>query len=235
MLNKKMSDLSVFGVQKAIENICGSDVKNTTVLRDGCLLIQTKNKKQADRLLKNKTFAGLTTVEVTEHGSLNTCKGFVICDAFKNLTTDEIVEGLKEYKVIKAEKQKFRKDDEWVESTTAILTFKANNFPQQIKIGYLVAKVRQYIPNPMRCSKCFKYGHTKKHCKSDTITCKDCGEENIDKHICKEVKCINCKEAHTATSKECPKYKEEYQIQKIRTVDRISYGEARRKLKLNNK
>ena len=41
--NKKMSDLSVFGVQKAIESICGSDVKNTTVLRDGSLLIQTKN------------------------------------------------------------------------------------------------------------------------------------------------------------------------------------------------
>ena len=65
-----MSDLSVFGVQKAIENICGSDVKNTTVLKDGSLLIQTKNRKQADKLLKNKTFAGITKVEVTEHESL---------------------------------------------------------------------------------------------------------------------------------------------------------------------
>ena len=30
-----MSDLSVFGVQKGIENISGSDVKNTTILKDG--------------------------------------------------------------------------------------------------------------------------------------------------------------------------------------------------------
>ena len=46
-ITKKMSDHSVFDVQKAIENICGSDVKNTTVLKHGSLLIQTKNRKQA--------------------------------------------------------------------------------------------------------------------------------------------------------------------------------------------
>ena len=108
-------------------------------MKEGSLLIQTKNREQADKLLKNKTFAGITKEEVTEHESLNTCRGFVICEAFKNLTTDEIIEGLKEYRVIKAEKQKYKKDDEWVDSTTVILTFKANNFPQQIKIGYLIA------------------------------------------------------------------------------------------------
>lgn len=227
----KMSELSVFGVQKAIETICGSDVAKTSVLKDGSLLVQTKSKKQADQLLKNKTFCGLTTVNVTEHEYLNSSKGFVVCEAFENLTTDEIVNGLKQYKVIKAEKQKTKKNDIWVDSSTVILTFKSNSFPSKIKIGYLSANVRQYVPNPMRCSKCYKYGHTKKYCKNEMETCRDCGENKSQEHVCVEIKCTNCKEKHPATSRDCPRYKEEHQIQKIRTVERISYGEARRKLK----
>lgn len=93
-------------------------------------------------------------------------------------------------------------------TNTYILNFNTPKPPTEIKIGYMIEKVEVYIPNPLRCHNCQKFGHHKERC-SRSPTCKDCGE--IGDHIdCKlPLKCANCKQNHAANSKECEIWKKE--------------------------
>ncbi|CAH2020374.1 unnamed protein product [Acanthoscelides obtectus] len=57
-----------------------------------------------------------------------------------------------------------------------------------------------------------------------------CGQPNHPGEPCNEhKKCINCEGQHAADSRECPRMKEEVAIQRVRTLEKISYLEAKRK------
>ena len=43
-------------------------------------------------------------------------------------------------------------------------------------------KVGQYIPNPLRCYKCQKYGHDEDNCGGREV-CGKCGQQNPDYRI----------------------------------------------------
>ncbi|CAH2019636.1 unnamed protein product [Acanthoscelides obtectus] len=58
-----------------------------------------------------------------------------------------------------------------------------------------------------------------------------CGQPNHPGEPCNEhKKCINCEGQHAADSRECPRMKEEVAIQRVRTLEKISYLEAKRKV-----
>ena len=56
-----------------------------------------------------------------------------------------------------------------------ILTFNSPTTPKEIKIGYINEKIETYIPNPLRCYKCQKFGHHGSVGNGHTI-CGKCGE-----------------------------------------------------------
>ena len=88
--------------------------------------------------------------------------------------------------------------------------------------------MEEYIPNPLRCINCFRYGHTKNHCKRQKI-CARCGQDSHETSSCNfQIQCVSCKGPHYATAKECPKWLEEKEIQKIKIQQRIPYPEARK-------
>lgn len=91
--------------------------------------------------------------------------------------------------------------------------------------------VRPYIPSPMRCYKCQKFGHTSQRCDGPSI-CGDCGKEQHDGLECSPPpKCVNCSGEHAPRSRQCPKYKQEKVIQEIKVINKLSYPEARRKFR----
>ncbi|GFV55556.1 uncharacterized protein TNCV_2573961 [Trichonephila clavipes] len=57
--------------------------------------------------------------------------------------------------------------------------------PTTIKAGYLNCKIRLYIPNPLRCFKCQRFGHSQTSC-CGQLTCSRCAstDENITKEKC---------------------------------------------------
>ena len=60
-------------------------------------------------------------------------------------------------------------------------------------------------------------------------------EDHTDYSDCKnEAKCINCQGGHSANDKSCPKWKEEKEIQRIKTERGISYTEAKKQLEIFN-
>jgi len=55
------------------------------------------------------------------------------------------------------------------------LLFNKPKPPQHITAGYLRVPVAVYVPNPLRCFNCQRFGHGKQHCKGQQ-TCVRCGD-----------------------------------------------------------
>lgn len=75
---QQISKLSVFGIQKALDTIV-SNLEKVQRLRNGTLLVLTKNKHQTDTLLKTTKLSSLAEIKVSEHSSLNSSQGTIYC------------------------------------------------------------------------------------------------------------------------------------------------------------
>jgi len=60
-------------------------------------------------------------------------------------------------------------------TNTVILTFASPQLPKHITAGYMRVPVDPYIPNPLRCFNCQKYGHSSRACKNPAA-CMKCGK-----------------------------------------------------------
>jgi len=111
-----------------------------------------------------------------------------------------------------------------------ILTFDTTILPKEIKVGYLNVPVEIYVPNPMRCFKCQRFGHHRNNCKHN-ITCARCSKADHDDKGCEEPPhCVNCSGDHTAFSKNCPKWLQEKEIQRLKCTLDITFNEARKQI-----
>ena len=119
-----------------------------------------------------------------------------------------------------------KKDTEKVPTNTLFLTFNTPDLPKEITVRYLKVKVPLFVPNPMRCFNCNKFGHTSQRCKV-AATCPGCGK---DKHEgqCEGPKlCSNCNGPHASSANDCTVWQKEKVIQRVRVEKRISFPEAR--------
>ncbi|GFV17016.1 RNA-directed DNA polymerase from mobile element jockey [Trichonephila clavipes] len=200
--NNAMSVKSPFTIYKALKGI-GGEPKSIKRLRSGDLLVETSSSTQTKSFLLAKTFLD-SPVNIIPRKSLNTYRG-VISEPYLLTTSEaEILEGFSNQGVIQPH-------------TTS------NN-----KRWYLNCKIRPYIPNPLRCFKCQRFGHSQTACRGQ-LTCSGCasvGHSSADCSLAQ--KCVNCSQPHPSDSKQCPKCKAEKEIQAIKTNRNISYLEARK-------
>ena len=88
-----------------------------------------------------------------------------------------------------------------IKTNTLILTFNTPKIPESLKVCYLNIPVSQFVPNPLRCYRCQKFGHVTSKCKHSE-TCARCSETGHKDKSCKKAfKCINCGECHAAYNK----------------------------------
>ncbi|GFX18330.1 RNA-directed DNA polymerase from mobile element jockey [Trichonephila clavipes] len=74
-------------------------------------------------------------------------------------------------------------------------------------------KIRPYVPNPLRCFKCQRFGHSQTACRGQ-LTCSRCaivGHPSTDCTL--EPKFVYCSQFHPSDSKLCSKWKTEKEIQ----------------------
>ena len=125
---------------------------------------------------------------------------------------------------------KRRKDGRLIPADSYILTINGQEFPKEIKVGFLIRNTKVYIPNPQRCFNCQKYGHNKRFCKNEQ-KCAQCGQPGHEDHECQnETKCANCDGDHSAYNRICPKWKTEKEIPKIKFQNNIPFHEARKQV-----
>ena len=146
------------------------------------------------------------------------------------LCENVILEILKPQKVKYVKRFQFKpkdseKTNEMQNSTTVLLHFTCSDLPKKVDVGYMSFKTQIYVPKPMRCFKCNRFGHAASKCKNKD-RCSRCGGEHTWKTCENNQKCVSCGGNQSAASKICPNYAEEAEILKIKMTNKISYAEA---------
>lgn len=116
------------------------------------------------------------------------------------------------------------------DSLSLKLTFKCKDLPDNVKIFGLFFKIRPYIPPPVQCFQCQRYGHTAGSCKAN-VRCLLCSG-NHKKEQCTAISllCANCKESHVANSKDCKFMKIAREVETIKVQEKVSHSEARNRV-----
>ena len=226
---KPITTLSPFVIEKQIEAAIGTP-KTVKKLKNGTLLVETTRKIQTENLLKMKTFFNLP-VTVSEHKTLNTSKGIIRDRTLKGESEENIAEYLKNQGVIAVKRFTIKKGHSYIETNTLLLTFNMITVPKNLRIFYRFVPVDVYIPNPLRCFNCQRFGHHELNCPEDIgSVCENCGMGNHD-HLTSRCKnppqCVNCGQNHVSKSNECVIWKKEKEIMKIKVTKNLTYLEAR--------
>ena len=187
------------------------------------LEVSVATAKQADILLRTKKL-GEDEVTVIKHPKKNLLYGVFYDeqDMLTKVPDVELLKGFQEYNqgIVKVEKLG-KVGKMWK------VTYEANDLPRRIIVGLgTVYRVDKFIPQPLRCYKCQKYGHTTKSCHKDNpFRCQRCSMEFAGPHDSAKCKakqcdcshcyktckaneyCFICKGPHSAGSKDCPEQK----------------------------
>ena len=167
-------------------------------------------------------------VKVVPHVSLNSSKGVIRAREFDGVSDEEMLEGMRRRGVTAVKRITIRKNGVVVPTSTFILTFDSPSLPKEILAAYVLIKVDPYIPNPLRCFKCQRFGHHQERCKQ-LPRCARCGQEGHPDTSCTNAtKCCNCDGDHPAFSRDCPHWKKEKEIQHVRVVNKMSFPDARK-------
>ena len=171
------------------------------------IIIQTTNQKQSEKMLKWKRF-GKLKIKTYPHPTLNFLNGVINPPDLTSCSLEEIRLHLKPPGITDVRRISITKETRTIDTNTYILSFNKLITPTSIRIGYINTKIGTYIPNPLRCQKCQKYGHPicAKCAKIWTSICAKCGNSNRAELECKNpFNCINCIGEHSVYSWECGK------------------------------
>ena len=232
--DKPLSKLSPFALQKGIQGLAGVP-KDGNRLRSGQVLIEVDRKSHCRNLLQSNMIVDVP-IRISPHKSLNFKKGIIRSRGLRGCSDDEILksEGAKEQGITAVKRFKIKKQGDLVDTDTFLITFGLPTLPQSIKLAYLRIPVEMHIPNPLRCFVCQRFGHHKFNCRRK-LTCARCVTEGHDDTSCEaSPSCINCGEAHNAYSKDCPRWKKEKEIQRIKCLRNVSFPEARKIVEVSN-
>ena len=164
---------------------------------------------------------------------MNTCKGIIRCPEVKRINDEELLRELSiKNNVTDVRRFKRRVDGQLVPTDTILLTFGTPQLPKKVLVAYMSKRVEAFIPNPLRCFRCQRFGHSQRTCQG-IRRCGRCSETDHDDEICQnETHCANCGGEHLSRDKTCPIWKKEYEIQKKKVLEGISFKEARRLVEL---
>ena len=242
--NQTMEKVSPFLLKEVISKV-GGDIQKCLKIRNGTVLIETKNLRQAENIIKLTKLDSNINIKVSEHPTLNNVKGVVFCPDLNYMEKEHIIENLKDQNVvdIKRMKAKNKINGEIEDSSLYTVIFSTATMPEYINIGYYKISVGPYIPPPLRCMNCLHFGHISVVCKANK-KCSNCGENyhltEENKQCEKPPKCVNCLDTHLtshhAFSKKCSKYIRirEQEIQRIKVLEKVDLREANRKYKERN-
>lgn len=222
-----LTKLSPFAIQKGISGIAGT-VKDVKKMMSGQVLVECSKKSHADNLLHCNSLGGVP-VRTFPHPHLNSCKGVIRTRDLHDMDEADIATELKDQGVTHVKRITLKREDKIIKTGTYILTFNLHDLPERLLVGYLSVPVDKYVPNPLRCFKCQKFGHGSASCKNKPVCC-TCGEDGHELICTRPPKCCNCQGNHAASSRVCPVWIKEQEIQRVRVMKKMSYPQARREV-----
>nr|XP_042912983.1 uncharacterized protein LOC122273002 [Parasteatoda tepidariorum] len=230
--NKEMSNritstnLSSITDVQALLSVLG-EVASVRKLRSGDLLVQTTSEKQATALSKCTNICNFN-VTVTPHKSLNTCRGVISQTEFIDDEESMILENLQDQHVVEVRRIKIQRNGQLIPTKHLILTFASPTLPSAVKLAWYNCPVRPYVPNPLRCFQCQRFGHSQASCRGTSVSARCSTPGHSDTSCEFQPLCVNCKGAHEAYSRSCPRWSEEKEIQSVKVLQNLTFNEAHR-------
>ena len=227
-VDTNLKSVSPFLVYKTLQGMVGTSTKYTK-LRSGDILFECDTQTQSLKLNELKKIGNDIDIICRPHPTLNSCRGVIRAKGLMGMSDDDI---LREFidldlNVEKVNRLILKKNGAEIKTNTFFLTFNTTILPDHIIVGNEKIHVDLYIPSPLRCYNCQKFGHGSKNCNSNRV-CGRCGSNGHKFEDCKsDPKCINCKGDHFASFKECPVWLKEKEIVTIKTKRGISYPQAK--------
>ncbi|XP_064475742.1 uncharacterized protein LOC135389638 [Ornithodoros turicata] len=220
--------MSPFFIEKAVASL-SKHVTEIKRMRSGDLLIKCTSETDCDTILNAHDMLG-KRISASLHKTLNTSRGVISVSELIDVPVEEILINLKDQDVIDVRKIKIRKNNEYITTRNIILTFDRPTLPDKLKVGYLSADVRPYVPNPLRCFRCNRFGHAADSCRGSAC-CARCGKSEHETKECKGPDCcVNCSSNHPSYSRSCTKWKYEKEVLHVKVTQNINYPEARKKV-----
>ena len=221
-----LNKLSPFAIEKGIQGLSGPP-KSIKKLRSGGFLVEASTKAHSENLLRSDMLVNVP-IKVSKHRSLNYKKGVIWCEGLDRATETEIEELKERQNITEVKRISVTRDGVKKQTHTYILTFQTTTLPTKLRIGYIETTVKPYIPNPLRCFKCQRFGHHRSNCRSNEV-CARCLGTDHDKDNCSvEPKCRNCDGGHESSSRDCPVWKREWRIAELKVQNNITYNEAKK-------
>lgn len=220
-----------FVIRKSIEDAVGEIEDARPEAKGARYVLKVRQKRQIEKLLRLRKLVDDTAIVVEFHSTLNIRKCTVTCQHGVHISDSEMTSRLSSQRVI--EVRRFTRRDpkdkkKIIPTNTMVLTLQGTTVPEFIYFGYVRTKTRPYYPSPLQCSKCHRFGHTKKYC-TQTALCADCSSEHAESNPCSaDPHCVNCRGSHSSRSRDCPVKIDETRIVKIKVDQDVSYAEARK-------
>ena len=149
---------------------------------------------------------------------------------------EKLLEEFKDQNVIEVKRIMKKVDGVLCPQPLLILSFNLLKLPETVTAAWHYFKVRTYIPSPRRCFHCQKFGHVTTSCrrkaKNEAEVCVRCSQD-FHGECTNILKCANCEEEHQASDRKCEKYLFEKEVMTIKTVEKISFSEAKKKISSN--
>jgi hypothetical protein len=234
--DKPAADLPLLMMKKWLEQWFPMVGKNKETeakpRRDGSIVVAAENRKIAEAAIKNaRRFYDICDIQVVEMAQMNQSQGVIFGRNLLSETTEALLEEMKNKGVTNIDRISSFKNGSLSPNGLHVLSFNSRKLPETILIGYVRYQVRQYFPRPLRCVRCCIYGHTKKNCSETNESCKDYATLKHEGQCTAPRKCANCEGPQAPRSpfdKNCPIYKREEAIIKLKIEQGISFGYARK-------
>ena len=214
-------------IHNCLEKRIGS-YKGCSPLRNGNLIVKCCSVQQMTTLRQcTKLTDGAVSVEIPASSMQPLGARVVICNVPLDISTDDLVACLASQGVKFVKRFRFKSNDSSeLKDSKSFLQFATADLPDEVKIGYLFFRVKQYVRRPLRCCKCNRYRRVAGHCRGK-LRCSICGgEHKYSECSAAAPKCPNFGGGHSANDKICPRYKRETEILKLKTEAKLSYAGA---------
>ncbi|XP_055584713.1 uncharacterized protein LOC129737578 [Uranotaenia lowii] len=200
--------------------------------RGAMYTLRTYSPEIAEKLMNMNTLIDKTPVEVVPHPILSITQGVIVDYDTIDMEEEELLEELSVQGIAAVRRIKKRDEknqNKFKNTPTLVLSFRSTVLPEYVNFGLLRIKTRPYYPSPMICRNCAAYGHTLKRCTSPAI-CLTCSEDHTmekDKQCEKASFCKHCKGDHSPISRDCPVFRKEEAVIRLKVNKGITFHEAR--------